>query len=78
MKNKLVVRDSYVKMKDEIVKWLSNRVLSTGLLVVTGTPGTGKSAFLAFVAAYFAEENKRPIAFSVGADGGRDLLEAKR
>ena len=35
MKNKLVVRDSYVKMQDEIVKWLSNRDLPTGLFVVT-------------------------------------------
>ena len=67
MKNKLVVRDSYVKMKDEIVKWLSNRDLPTGLFVVTGTPGTGKSVFLAFVAAYVAEENKRPIVIQRGS-----------
>ena len=68
MKNKLVVRDSYVKMQDEIVKWLSNRDLPTGLFVVTGTPGTGKSVFLAFVAAYFAEENKRPIVIQRGKE----------
>ena len=68
MKNKLVVRDSYVKMKDEIVKWLSNRDLPTGLFVVTGTPGTGKSVFLAFVAANFAEENKRPIVIQRGKE----------
>ena len=68
MKNKLVVRDRYVKMQDEIVKWLSNRDLPTGLFVVTGTPGTGKSVFLAFVAAYVAEENKRPIVIQRGKE----------
>ena len=60
MGNKFLVRDCYIKMKKEIVAWFSNRNPPTGLFVVTGTPGTGKSVFLAFVAAYCAEENTRP------------------
>ena len=67
MGNKLVVRDCYIKMKEEIATWLKETAEApTGLFVVTGTPGTGKSAFLAFVAANFAEENKRPIVIQRG------------
>ena len=67
MGNKLVVRDCYIKMKEEIATWLKETAEApTGLFVVTGTPGTGKSVFLAFVAANFAEENKRPILIQRG------------
>ena len=67
MGNKLVVRDCYIKMKEEIATWLKETAEApTGLFVVTGTPGTGKSVFLAFLAANFAEENKRPIVIQRG------------
>ena len=69
MGNKLVVRDCYIKMKEEIATWLKETAEApTGLFVVTGTPGAGKSVFLAFVAAYFAEENKRPIVIQRGKE----------
>ncbi|CAE7805689.1 CRN16, partial [Symbiodinium necroappetens] len=67
MGDKLVVRDCYIKMKEEIATWLKEMAKApTGLFVVTGTPGTGKSVFLAFVAAYFAEENKSAIVIQRG------------
>ena len=69
MGSKLVVRDCYIKMKEEIATWLKETAEApTGLFVVIGTPGTGKSVFLALVAANFAEENKRPIVIQRGKE----------
>lgn len=60
MKRKLIVRDCYVKMQVEAIKWLEARLNSesrTGLFVITGTPGIGKSIFLAYMAGVLAEKN---------------------
>ncbi|CAL1173777.1 unnamed protein product, partial [Cladocopium goreaui] len=59
MKKKLIVRDCFVKMKDEAMKWLRGRLenLPIGLFVITGTPGIGKSIFLAYMAGFLAEKN---------------------
>lgn len=60
MKKKLIVRDCFVKMRVEAMKWLDARLNSesrTGLFVITGTPGIGKSIFLAYMAGFLAEKN---------------------
>ena len=58
MKKRMVVRACFLQMRDQINAWLKSKFdLPTpgGVFVVTGTPGTGKSVFLAFMAAYLVE-----------------------
>ena len=57
--SKLIVRPCYPKMREEAMKWLETRFSSkrTGLFVITGTPGIGKSIFLAYMAGFLAEKN---------------------
>ncbi|CAK9067354.1 unnamed protein product [Durusdinium trenchii] len=47
-------------MQVEAMKWLEMRLNSesrTGFFVITGTPGIGKSIFLAYMAGFLAEKN---------------------
>ena len=56
---KLVVRTCYTQLYELITNWLKQEFAKPGIkgvFVITGTPGIGKSVFLAFVASRLAEE----------------------
>ena len=56
---KLVVRTCYTQLYELITNWLKQEFAKPGIkgvFVITGTPGIGKSVFLAFVASCLAEE----------------------
>ena len=57
--NKLGIRNCFTSMYEDLVKpWLNSFEPATpfGAFVITGTPGIGKSVFLAYVASRLAEE----------------------
>ena len=67
MKKKMVIRECYTQMQSHIVTWLNGifnpplkegeeRMTPGGLLIVTGTPGIGKSVFLAYMAVILIAE----------------------
>ncbi|CAJ1423828.1 unnamed protein product [Effrenium voratum] len=59
MGNKLGIRNCFTSMYEDLVKpWLNSFEPATpfGVFVITGTPGIGKSVFLAYVASRLAEE----------------------
>jgi hypothetical protein len=75
MGNKLVVRKCYVELYDKIhVEWLrlGGGLRRVGVCVVTGTPGIGKSVFMAFVAARLASTG-----CSIVMQRGRDWMSKK-
>ena len=56
---KLVVRTCYTQLYELITNWLKQEFAKPGIqgvFVITGSPGIGKSVFLAFVASRLAEE----------------------
>ena len=58
MKKRLVVRQCYTQMRVQIMDWLNDKFeLETpiGMFVITGTPGIGKSVFLAYMVAFLVE-----------------------
>ena len=67
MKKKMVIRKCYTELKDRIMTWLNGifnpplegqeRMTPGGLLIVTGTPGIGKSVFLAYMAVFLIAEH---------------------
>ena len=68
MKKKMVIRECYTQLQDRIMTWLNGifnppleegqeRVTPGGLLIVTGTPGIGKSVFLAYMAVILIAEH---------------------
>ena len=60
MKYKLIVRQCYIQMHAQIMTWLQDKFsLATppiGMFVITGTPGIGKSVFLAYMVAFLVEQ----------------------
>ena len=59
MNDKLIVRQCYIQMRDQIMDWLEqkfNRKTPIGMFVITGTPGIGKSVFLAYMVAFLVEQ----------------------
>ena len=60
MKYKLIVRQCYIQMHAQIMTWLQDKFsLPTppiGMFVITGTPGIGKSVFLAYMVAFLVEQ----------------------
>ncbi|CAE7900606.1 unnamed protein product, partial [Symbiodinium necroappetens] len=59
MKKTMIVRECYAQMKAQITGWLHEKHAQedpTGMFVITGTPGIGKSVFLAYMAALLAEK----------------------
>ena len=67
MEKKMVIRECYTQMQSHIVTWLNGifnpplkegeeRMTPGGLLIVTGTPGIGKSVFLAYMAVILIAE----------------------
>ena len=59
MKKRLVVRQCYTQMRVQIMNWLNDKFkLETliGMFVITGTPGIGKSVFLAYMVAFLVEQ----------------------
>ena len=60
MKYKLIVRQCYIQMHAQIMTWLHDKFsLPTppiGMFVITGTPGIGKSVFLAYMVAFLVEQ----------------------
>ena len=60
MKYKLIVRQCYTQMHAQITNWLNDKFkLETppvGMFVITGTPGIGKSVFLAYMVAFLVEK----------------------
>ena len=58
MNDKLIVRQCYIQMRAQIMDWLEQKFnLKTpiGMFVITGTPGIGKSVFLAYMVAFLVE-----------------------
>eukprot|EP00434_Breviolum_minutum_P008125 symbB.v1.2.007162.t1/scaffold437.1/size205459/1 len=59
MKYKLIVRQCYKQMHAQIMTWLQDKFSLTtppiGMFVITGTPGIGKSVFLAYMVAFLVE-----------------------
>ena len=56
---KLVVRKCFLEMRTLAMEWMDKKLKDhklTGVFVITGTPGIGKSAFLAYFAAYLCEK----------------------
>ena len=60
MQDKLIVRQCYTEMRAQIMNWLNAkfkpRKPRTGMFVITGTPGIGKSVFLAYMVAFLVEK----------------------
>ena len=59
MNDKLIVRQCYIQMRAQIMDWLEQKFnLKTpiGMFVITGTPGIGKSVFLAYMVAFLVEK----------------------
>ncbi|CAE7446764.1 RIN1 [Symbiodinium sp. CCMP2456] len=59
MKKTMIVRECYAQMSAQITGWLDEKHAQedpTGMFIVTGTPGIGKSVFLAYMAALLAEK----------------------
>ena len=59
MNDKLIVRQCYIQMRAQIMDWLEQKFnLKTpiGMFVITGTPGIGKSVFLAYMVAFLVEQ----------------------
>ena len=60
MKYKLIVRQCYTQMDAQIMTWLQDKFSLTtppiGMFVITGTPGIGKSVFLAYMVAFLVEK----------------------
>ena len=60
MKYKLIVRQCYIQMHAQIMTWLQDKFSLTtppiGMFVITGTPGIGKSVFLAYMVAFLVEK----------------------
>ena len=59
MKKKLVVRKCFLEMRKLAIDWMEAELkggMPTGVFVITGTPGIGKSVFLAYFAAYLCEK----------------------
>ena len=67
MKRNMVIRECYTHLQGQIVAWLKGifnpafengeeRPMIGGLLIVTGTPGIGKSIFLAYMAVILIAE----------------------
>ena len=60
MKKKLVVRKCFLDMRKLAIDWMEAELkggMPTGVFVITGTPGIGKSVFLAYFAAYLCEKS---------------------
>ena len=61
MKYKLIVRQCYIQMHAQIMTWLQDKFSLTtppiGMFVITGTPGIGKSVFLAYMVAFLVEQS---------------------
>ena len=58
MKKRLVVRQCYTQMRVQIMNWLNDKFkleMPVGMFVITGTPGIGKSVFLAYMVAFLVE-----------------------
>lgn len=55
MGKNLVVRDCYTQMFKEMDQWFKEK--PTGIFVVTGSPGIGKSVFMGYVAAQLAAKD---------------------
>ena len=59
MKKKLVVRKCFLETRKLAIDWMEAELkggMPTGVFVITGTPGIGKSVFLAYFAAYLCEK----------------------
>ena len=59
MKKRLVVRQCYTQMRVQIRNWLNDKFkleMPVGMFVITGTPGIGKSVFLAYMVAFLVEK----------------------
>ena len=59
MKKRLVVRQCYTQMRVQIMNWLNDKFkleMPVGMFVITGTPGIGKSVFLAYMVAFLVEK----------------------
>ena len=59
MNDKLIVRQCYIQMRAQIMDWLEQKFnLKTpiGMFVIAGTPGIGKSVFLAYMVAFLVEK----------------------
>ena len=59
MGTKLVVRKCFLEMRKLAIDWMEAELkggMPTGVFVITGTPGIGKSVFLAYFAAYLCEK----------------------
>ena len=59
MKKRLVVRQCYTQMRVQIMNWLNDKFeleMPIGMFVITGTPGIGKSVFLAYMVAFLVEK----------------------
>ena len=59
MKKRLVVRQCYTQMRVQIMNWLNDKFkleMPVGMFVITGTPGIGKSVFLAYMVAFLVEQ----------------------
>ena len=59
MGTKLVVRKCFLEMRKLAMEWMEKKLNDhqlTGVFVITGTPGIGKSVFLAYFAAYLCEK----------------------
>ena len=60
MGTKLVVRKCFLEMRKLALEWMEKKLKDhklTGVFVITGTPGIGKSVFLAYFAAYLCEKS---------------------
>eukprot|EP00434_Breviolum_minutum_P014537 symbB.v1.2.012819.t1/scaffold884.1/size313170/31 len=61
MQDKLIVRQCYTEMRAQIMNWLNDKFKPqkprTGMFVITGTPGIGKSVFLAYMVAFLVEKD---------------------
>ena len=59
MKKKLVVRTCFLEMRKLAIDWMEAELkggMPTGVFVITGSPGIGKSVFLAYFVAYLCEK----------------------
>ena len=59
MGTKLVVRKCFLEMRTLAMAWMEKKLKVhqlTGVLAITGTPGIGKTVFLAYFAAYLCEK----------------------
>ena len=64
MGTKLVVRKCFLEMRKLAMEWMEKKLKDhqlTGVFVITGTPGIGKSVFLAYFAAYLCEKGYRIV-----------------